>query len=117
MENNLTIQKLNDKIEGLKKYFKEFNFGELSKQDEVKKLNELQNKLYNEEYKIGIVANMSAGKSTFINALFGTDILKDTSLVSLGAKVILLLSTFIQLDKINSDDKTDVDELEKDIKY
>ena len=71
----LTIQKLNDKIEGLKKYFKEFNFGESRKQDEVKKLNELQNKLYNEEYKIGIVANMSAGKSTFINALFGTDIL------------------------------------------
>lgn len=75
MENNLTIQKLNDKIEGLKKYFKEFNFGEYSKQDEVKKLNELQNKLYDKKYKIGIVANMSAGKSTFINALFGTDIL------------------------------------------
>lgn len=44
---------------------KEFKFEGYSKQDEVKKLNELKQKLYNEEYKIGIVANMSAGKSTF----------------------------------------------------
>ena len=32
-------------------------------------------KLNEKEYKIAVVANMSAGKSTFINALFGDSIL------------------------------------------
>ena len=31
--------------------------------------------LLNKEYKIAVVANMSAGKSTFINAMFADDIL------------------------------------------
>lgn len=40
-----------------------------------KKLEEIKQKLDNQEYKIAVVANMSSGKSTFINALFGKEVL------------------------------------------
>lgn len=115
----LTIPKLNDKIEGLNEYFKEFKFEGYSKQDEVKKLNELKQKLYNKEYKIGIVANMSAGKSTFINALFGTNILPTfnqattdcaTFVYSTGEKKAIIYKDGIEI-------KLKEDELEEIKKY
>lgn len=70
MQNNLTKSELRNKIENLEKYFSKYK-----KQDVVKKLEEVKEKLNNQEYKIAVVANMSAGKSTFINALFGKEVL------------------------------------------
>lgn len=61
---------LKNKIENLEKYFSKFK-----KQDAIKKLDEVNDRLNNQEYKIAVVANMSAGKSTFINALFGKEVL------------------------------------------
>lgn len=70
MLNNLTKSVLRNKIENLENYFSKYK-----KQDAIKKLDEVKEKLNNQEYKIAVVANMSAGKSTFINALFGKEVL------------------------------------------
>jgi predicted GTPase len=70
MQNNLSKSDLRNKIENLEKYFSKYK-----KQDAIKKLEEIKEKLNNQEYKIAVVANMSAGKSTFINALFGKEVL------------------------------------------
>ncbi|MCK9337701.1 MAG: dynamin family protein [Arcobacteraceae bacterium] len=70
MQNNLTKSDLRNKIENLEKYFSKYK-----KQDAIKKLDEVKDRLNNQEYKIAVVANMSAGKSTFINALFGKEVL------------------------------------------
>jgi GTPase Era involved in 16S rRNA processing len=70
MQNNLTKSEIRNKIEDLEKYFSKYK-----KQDAIKKLEEVKEKLNNQEYKIAVVANMSAGKSTFINALFGKEVL------------------------------------------
>ncbi|MFW2566114.1 dynamin family protein [Aliarcobacter butzleri] len=66
----LTKTILKEKIENLEKYFSKYD-----KQDIIKKLDELRDRLDNQEYKIAVVANMSSGKSTFINALFGKKVL------------------------------------------
>lgn len=66
-----TIKDLFNKIEVLEEYFKEYP-NALRKNT----LQELKEKLKSKQaYKIAIVANMSAGKSTLINALFGREIL------------------------------------------
>ena len=70
MKNNLSKSELRNKIENLEKYFSKYK-----KQDAIKKLEEIKEKLDNQEYKIAVVANMSSGKSTFINALFGKEVL------------------------------------------
>lgn len=70
MQNNLTKSELRNKIDNLEKYFSKYK-----KQDTIKKLGEVKERLNNQEYKIAVVANMSAGKSTFINALFGKEVL------------------------------------------
>ena len=70
MKNNLSKSELRNKIENLEKYFSKYK-----KQDAIKKLEEIKEKLDNQEYKIAVVANMSTGKSTFINALFGKEVL------------------------------------------
>ena len=57
-------------IEQLEEYFKEY-----PDQDSTQKLDKIKLELKSQQYKIAVVANMSAGKSTFINALFGADIL------------------------------------------
>ena len=57
-------------IEQLEEYFKEY-----PDQDSTQKLGKIKSELKSQQYKIAVVANMSAGKSTFINALFGADIL------------------------------------------
>lgn len=61
---------LKEKIENLEKYFSDYN-----NKTSSKKLEEVKQKLDTQEYKIAVVANMSSGKSTFINALFGKDVL------------------------------------------
>ncbi|MCG3717755.1 dynamin family protein [Aliarcobacter butzleri] len=68
MQSTKTI--LKEKIENLEEYFSKYK-----KQDIIKKLEEVKDKLNNQEYKIAVVANMSAGKSTFINSLFGKEVL------------------------------------------
>lgn len=72
----------------IKKYLKDL---ELTKPSQIKALVNLLNpllgdssvsnikSLLNKEYKIAVVANMSAGKSTFINAMFADDILPSSS--------------------------------------
>lgn len=65
-----TKQMLQHDIEQLEEYFKEY-----PDQDSTQKLDKIKLELKSQQYKIAVVANMSAGKSTFINALFGADIL------------------------------------------
>lgn len=66
----LTKSELREKIENLEKYFSKYKNKAVSE-----KLEEVKQKLEEYEYKIAVVANMSSGKSTFINALFGKDVL------------------------------------------
>jgi predicted GTPase len=70
MQNNLTKSELKNKIENLEKYFSKYK-----NESFTKKLEEVKQRLDNQEYKIAVVANMSSGKSTFINALFGKEVL------------------------------------------
>ena len=70
MENNLTKSELKNKIENLEKYFSKYK-----NESFTEKLEEVKQRLDNQEYKIAVVANMSSGKSTFINALFGKEVL------------------------------------------
>ncbi|MCT7506987.1 dynamin family protein [Aliarcobacter cryaerophilus] len=70
MQNNLTKSELKNKIENLEKYFSKYK-----NKSFTKKLEEIKEKLDNQEYKIAVVANMSSGKSTFINSLFGKEVL------------------------------------------
>ena len=65
-----TKQMLQHDIEQLEEYFKEY-----PDQDSTQKLCKIKSELKSQQYKIAVVANMSAGKSTFINAFFGEDIL------------------------------------------
>jgi hypothetical protein len=44
-------------------------------QDKIDSLDNIYDELNNKEFKIAVVANMSSGKSTFVNALFGEEIL------------------------------------------
>lgn len=74
MQNNLTKSELKNKIENLEKYFSKYK-----NQLHIDKLLEVKKKLDNQEYKIAVVANMSSGKSTFINALFGKEVLPTNS--------------------------------------
>ena len=61
---------IKEKIEKLNNYFSSY-----PNKDRENRLKELDIKIDNQEYKIAVVANMSAGKSTFINALFGKNVL------------------------------------------
>mgnify|MGYP001770768576 CR=1 FL=1 len=61
---------IKEKIEKLNNYFSSY-----PNKDRENRLKELDTKIDNQEYKIAVVANMSAGKSTFINALFGKNVL------------------------------------------
>jgi len=69
-KDNITVGILEDNIERLKKYFEIYPDKKAEKE-----IDDLVTKLNNQEYKIAVVANMSAGKSTFINALFGQEVL------------------------------------------
>ncbi|OCL97197.1 dynamin family protein [Arcobacter porcinus] len=70
MQNNLTKPEIKNKIDNLEKYFSKYKNGTSSK-----KLEDVKQNLDKQEYKIAVVANMSSGKSTFINALFGKEVL------------------------------------------
>lgn len=70
MQNSLKKTEIKNQIENLEKYFSKYKNGTSSK-----KLEEIKQKLDKQEYKIAVVANMSSGKSTFINALFGKEVL------------------------------------------
>ena len=67
----MTKNELKGKLNTLLEYFKQHT-------DDVKAQKELEQHIANldsKQYKVAVVANMSAGKSTFINALLGEDIL------------------------------------------
>ncbi|MGJ0290732.1 dynamin family protein [Aliarcobacter cryaerophilus] len=70
MQNNLTKPEIKNKIDNLEKYFSKYKNGTSSKE-----LEDVKQNLDKQEYKIAVVANMSSGKSTFINALFGKEVL------------------------------------------
>lgn len=71
MTESYTIKDLFNRIEALEEYFKEY-----PNALRENTLQELKEKIKSKQtYKIAIVANMSAGKSTLINALFGKEIL------------------------------------------
>ena len=67
---NLTIDQLLERIQELESYFHSY-----PNTEHEKELARIKQSLVDKTYRIAIVANMSAGKSTFINALFGEHIL------------------------------------------
>lgn len=69
-ENNLSKIILKEKIDNLNGYFKKY-----PNNKRVEAIEKISKNLDNQEYKIAVVANMSSGKSTFINALFGEEVL------------------------------------------
>lgn len=69
-----TIKTLENKIAKIKEYFIEY-YGSDDFKEPLNKLNSIKKYLDAQEYKIAVVANMSSGKSTFINALFGKEVL------------------------------------------
>ena len=74
MQNNLTKPEIKNKIDNLEKYFSKYKNGTYTE-----KINEIKDILDKKDYKIAVVANMSSGKSTFINALFGKEVLPANS--------------------------------------
>lgn len=72
MEQSKKLSKiiLKEKIDSLNGYFKKYPHDK-----RVKDIETIKQHLDNQEYKIAVVANMSSGKSTFINALFGEEVL------------------------------------------
>jgi GTPase Era involved in 16S rRNA processing len=66
----LTTKGLNEKICGITEYYKKY-----SNEKRIIEIQKIAKYLDNQEYKIAVVANMSSGKSTFINALFGKEVL------------------------------------------
>ena len=73
-----SIRKLEEQIKQLENYFTKVRKLEPS-HSRLEKLKEISDKLKKQTYNIAIVANMSAGKSTFINALFGEEILPSST--------------------------------------
>ena len=73
-----SIKKLEEQIKQLENYFTKVRKLEPS-HSRLDKLKEISDKLKKQTYNIAIVANMSAGKSTFINALFGEEILPSST--------------------------------------
>ncbi|MEA3497872.1 MAG: dynamin family protein, partial [Campylobacterota bacterium] len=67
---NLSKVTLNDYIENLLEYYKSY-----PNIRRIESINKIDKDLKKQEYKIAVVANMSSGKSTFINALFGEEVL------------------------------------------
>ena len=66
----LSTTLLKEKINSLEHYYKQYPHA-----NKIHKLKKIKSYLDNQEYKIAVVANMSSGKSTFINALFGEEVL------------------------------------------
>lgn len=65
----ITRAVLNQRIENFKEYAQQYS------KEHLAKIEELEKALDRAQYKIAVVANMSAGKTALINALFGKDIL------------------------------------------
>ena len=112
----MTIDNLEKKIENLLEYFSEYP-NETNKQN----LNKIQKDLNNQEYKIAVVANMSSGKSTFINALFGIEVLPAFNHATTDSATFIHSEADIEKRAIIyfNDKKKKVeikDELEKEIK-
>jgi len=61
---------LKEKINSLEHYYKKYPH-----EKRIGNIKQIKHYLNNQEYKIAVVANMSSGKSTFINALFGEEVL------------------------------------------
>ncbi len=69
-KNTLSKIILKEKIDNLLGYFEIYPDAK-----KVESIQKIEKKLNTQEFKIAVVANMSAGKSTFINALFGKEVL------------------------------------------
>lgn len=67
--NKPTIAELKNKLKRVLEYSQKYS------PENLQKIQEIEKSLAQQEFKIGIIANMSAGKSTFVNALFGKNIL------------------------------------------
>lgn len=112
----ITINNLENKIESLNKYFKKYP--NKTSTDNIKRITE---DLNNQEYKIAVVANMSSGKSTFINALFGEEVLPAFNHATTDSATFVYSEPNIEKKAIIyfSDDKKQIeikDDLEKEIK-
>jgi len=69
-KNTLSKVLLKEKIDDLSQYYKQYPH-----KKRIDNIEKIELYLDNQEYKIAVVANMSSGKSTFINALFGEEVL------------------------------------------
>lgn len=69
----ITRAVLNQRIENFKEYAQQYN------KECLAKIEGLEKALNRAQYKIAVVANMSAGKTALINALFGKDILPSSN--------------------------------------
>ena len=101
-----TKQMLQHDIEQLEEYFKEY-----PDQDSTQKLDNIKLELKSQQYKIAVVANMSAGKSTFINALFGADILPTSTKATTDCATYIFSKEGIQKRAVIyfSDDKETIE--------
>lgn len=70
----ITTKELEKQINELQEYVTKY-----PSKDIQASIEQVRNELENQNYNIAIVANMSAGKSTFINALFGEEILPSSN--------------------------------------
>ena len=106
MQNNLTKSELKNKIENLEKYFSKYK-----NESFTKKLEEVKQRLDNQEYKIAVVANMSSGKSTFINALFGKEVLPAFNHATTDSATYIYSKTNIEkkAEIFFSDDKENIE--------
>lgn len=116
MQNSLSKPIIKEKIENLEKYFSKYN-----NESSSKTLEEVGKKLDNQEYKIAVVANMSSGKSTFINALFGKEVLPTFNHATTDCATYIYSrpDTEIKAKIFFTDDKDSVDSvdnLEREIK-
>ena len=99
----ISAQELLAQIRELESYFKKHkNKTNISR---IKDLDEVKQNLENKDYNIAIVANMSAGKSTFINALFGEEILPSSHLATTDC------ATYIHCNKRGGGASMEIEEL------
>ena len=97
-----TKQMLQHDIEQLEEYFKEY-----PDQDSTQKLCKIKSELKSQQYKIAVVANMSAGKSTFINAF----LVKTFCRLQLRQRLIALLIYF--LEKVSKKERLYIFQMKK----
>ena len=104
----ITTKELEKQINELQEYLNKYpsHAESAQKTDPIQEiLNRAKKHIDEKTYNIAIVANMSAGKSTFINALFGEDILPSSHLATTDC------ATYIHCNKRGGGASMEIEEL------